>query len=54
MHTRFWKENLREGDLLEDRGINEGTMLKYTIKKQDGLTRKGLIWLRIGTGEWLL
>ena len=35
--------------------INEGkVLLKYIIKKQDGLMWNGLIWLRIETGGWLL
>ena len=47
----FGSETPREGDSLEDLGINGGTLLlKYFIKKPDCLMWNGLIWLRIETG----
>jgi hypothetical protein len=33
---------------------NEGTILKHIIKKKDGLTWNGIIWLRIETGACLM
>jgi hypothetical protein len=50
----FGRETPREGDGLEDLGINYRILsLKYFIKKQDWLMWNGLIWLRIETGGWL-
>jgi hypothetical protein len=33
MHTRFWWGNLREGDHLEDPGIDGRTILKWILEK---------------------
>ena len=36
MHTRFWWENLREGDHLEDPGVDRKIILKWIFEKWDG------------------
>ena len=49
MHTRFWWGNLREGDHLEDPGIDGRMILSWIFRKWDmgAWTKSG--WLRIGT-----
>jgi len=36
MYTRFWWENLREIDNLEDPGIDRRIMLRWILRKWDG------------------
>jgi len=43
--TGFWWGNLEEGDHLEVPGVDGRIILRWNIRKGDGL-----IWLRIGTG----
>jgi hypothetical protein len=54
VHTGFWWGNLREGDHLEDLGVDGRIILKRIFKKWGGMAWPGLIWLRIGTGDGLL
>jgi hypothetical protein len=48
------RTSMREGDHLEYPGVDGRIILKYFLKKWDGRTWAGLIWLRIVTGGGLL
>jgi hypothetical protein len=37
VHTRFWWENLREGDHFDDLGIDVRIILKWILKKSLGM-----------------
>jgi hypothetical protein len=50
LRTGFWWGVLKEGDYLEDLGIDGRIILKWIFKKWDGMGWISLIWLRIGTG----
>jgi hypothetical protein len=39
---------------LKDQGVDGRMILKLIFERLDGGTWTGLIWLRIGTGGWLL
>jgi hypothetical protein len=54
VHTGFWWGDLREGDHLEDPGIDGRKNIKMDLQDVGWGAWTGLIWLRIGTGGGLL
>jgi hypothetical protein len=52
--ARIRTGNLSERIHLGDLGIDGWVILKWIIKKWDGETGTGLIWLGIETGGWRL
>jgi hypothetical protein len=48
MLTKFWWENLEEGDHLEDLGINAKSVLKLALEKRNGRICTMFAWLRLG------
>jgi len=54
VHRVLWWGDPRKRDHSEDLGVDARTILKWIFKKLDGEARTGLLWLRIGTGGWLL
>jgi len=50
VYTEFWWGNLREGDHLEDSGVDGGIILRWICRKWDVGAWIGSSWLRIGTG----
>jgi hypothetical protein len=50
VHTGFRWGDPREGDHLEDLGVDRRIILNWIFKNRNGDAWIGLIWLRIGTG----
>jgi hypothetical protein len=50
LHKGFWWRNLREGDYLEDRGVDGRILLKRIFEEQDG----GMDWIDLAQdrGRW--
>jgi hypothetical protein len=41
MYTKFWSGNLRDGDNLEDSGVDRGIIYKWVFEQWDG----GMDWI---------
>jgi hypothetical protein len=54
IHTRFWLENCKGRNHLEDLDIDGKLLLELILEKWDGKVWTGCIWLRIGTSGRLL
>jgi hypothetical protein len=49
MHIEYWWEIQKERDHWEVQDVGEWTILKWILKRSDGMIWFGSIWLRIGT-----
>jgi hypothetical protein len=49
--TRCWWESQRERGHWGDPDVDERIILRWIVKKLEGVVRTGWSWLRIGTGD---
>jgi hypothetical protein len=49
MHTKYWSENLKGRNPLENLGIDGRILLEWILEKLGETVRTGFIWLRRGT-----
>jgi hypothetical protein len=54
MHTKFFLENLKVRDHLEDLRVDEGIILKLILQKETVKIWGRINWLRIGSSGGLL
>jgi hypothetical protein len=54
MHTKFWSQNLKGRDHVEDLDVDGRIILQCILGTYDGKVWTGFIWLRVGTGGGLL
>jgi hypothetical protein len=52
-YIRFWWGNIKEGDHMEDLGV-DGTSLEWVLKESIRRASTELMWLKIGTDGGLL
>ena len=48
--ARFWWGNLRERDLRGDQDVDGRIILRWILRKWEGVVGTGWSWLRIGKG----
>jgi len=54
MHTKFFSENLKEQDHLEDLDINGRIIIEWILWKYSGWVWTAFMQMRIGTSDWFL
>jgi hypothetical protein len=54
MHIGYWWENQKERHRYEDQDVGRWIILKWILKRGDGMVWTGSNWLRLGTSEGLL
>ena len=54
MYTKIWQGKVREGDHLEDTGVDGRIILRWIFRKWDVGACNGSNWLRIWTVKWHL